>query len=294
MKRTIKVGDWLFNWGNTLQFLVLLVVMGYPFLYIASHSLSSPTGLAGGLIWYPHHFSLEAYKLAFNHPLIWQAIFISVAKTVVGPLLMILVTSMAAYCLSRDDLVAVRFFRKYFVLTLYFSVGLIPVYLLMLNLQLIGSFWVYVIPASVNVFNMILIKTYIENLPRELEEAAVMDGASDFYLFWRIVFPLCIPVIAAVSLFAGVAQWNGFFDTQIYNAMRPDLYPLSYILYQTLASLTSLDELKNSAMQGNAATVNAKGLKMAVTMITLLPIVMLYPFLQRFFLKGLLIGSIKG
>jgi putative aldouronate transport system permease protein len=157
---------------------------------------------------------------------------------------------------------------------------------------LAGTFWVYVIPGAVGVFNMILIKTYVESLPKELEDAAFIDGASDLYLFFRIIFPLSAPVIAAISLFSAIGQWNAFIDTQYYNAMNPDLFPLSYVLYISLQSITSIEQfqLDQDAMRA----VTPETLKMAMTVITVLPIMIVYPFLQKHFMKGMLIGSIKG
>jgi putative aldouronate transport system permease protein len=165
----------------------------------------------------------------------------------------------------------------------------------MLNraLGLTGSFWVYILPGAVSVFNMILIKTYIESLPKELEESARIDGANDMYLFFRIVFPLSMPVLAAVSLFSGIGQWNAFVDTQFYNAMNPELFPLQYVLYNSLQSITSFEMYMQESQQV-VVHLTPQSLKLAMTVLTVIPIMIAYPFLQKFFIKGLLIGSIKG
>jgi putative aldouronate transport system permease protein len=281
----------LFDWSNTIFMIFILIVMTFPFIYILSYSLSDPTKLSGGLLVFPRGFTLASYHTAFSDPGLLHAIFISIARTLAGPTIMIFVTSMGAYVITRDELVGVKLIRKLFVFTMYFSSGLIPMYLLIKSLHLTGTFWVYPIPAAVSVFNMILIKTYVESIPDSLEESALIDGANDFILFWRIVFPLCTPVVAAVILFAAVEQWNSFIDTQIYNPMNPEYFTLQYSLFQTLSGATSMEELKNSH---SALIVTPQSLKMAITMITVLPIAFVYPFLQKHFTKGLLIGSIKG
>lgn len=287
--RKRSVGEIIFDYTNVLVMLIIGAVVLIPFLYVFSYSLSDPTKVKGGLLLYPAGFSLDAYKLAFGDPAIFHGILISVARTTLGPAVMIFFTSMAAYCMTRDDLIGVKFFRKFFVFTMYFSSGLIPLYILIKSLHMTGTFWVYIVPTAVAVFNLVLIKTYIESLPKELEEAALIDGANDFVLFWRVIFPMCKPIVAAVVLFTAVNEWNAFIDTQIYNTMNPELFTLQYILYQKLESTASMQE-GSEIIQ----TVTSQGLKMAITVITVVPILVVYPFLQRYFVKGLLIGSIKG
>jgi putative aldouronate transport system permease protein len=279
-----------FDLVNVVFLTIISVTMIFPFYYILVYSLSNPALSAGGLILWPRGFSLDSYKIILSDPRIVNAAFISAARTTIGPMLMILVSSMAAYVLTREAMPGVKFFRKYFVFTMYMGAGLIPMYLLIKELGMLGTFWVYVVPTAAAVFNMILIKTYIEALPESLEEAAVIDGANDIYLFWRIIFPLCTPVIAATSLFSAVGHWNDFIDTQIYNNMSPKLFTLQYHLYQTLASAESLAQAKRDANKA----ILPQNIKMAVTMVTVLPIAMVYPFLQKHFAKGLLIGAVKG
>lgn len=281
----------LFDAANYLFMLALIFIIFYPFLYIVSYSLSTPSRLPEGLLFWPAGFSADSYRAALENPDMLHGILVSALRTVIGPLVMVAVTSMVAYALTRQDLVGVKFFRKFFVLTMYFSSGLIPMYILAQTLHLTGSFWVYILPEAVVIFYMILIKTYIESLPRELEESALIDGANDLYLYWRIIFPVCAPVMAAVTLFAAVQQWNSFIDTEIYNAMSPENHTLQYLLYLTVSAQSGSDQ----QMQNEFANqVTPQTLKMAVTVITVLPIALVYPMLQRFFTKGLLIGSIKG
>lgn len=281
----------IFDFFNYFLMIVLLVIFLYPFIYIISYSLSDASQISGGLLLLPKGFNIDSYKLAFLTPSILNALFISIARTVLGPIIMVFFTSMAAYCMTRDDMMGVKFLRKYFVLTLYFASGLIPYYLLMKNLHLSGNFFVYIIPSAFSVFNMILIKTFIESLPKELEESAFLDGANDLIIFWKVIFPICTPVIAAVTLFAAVEHWNSFIDTQLYNSMNRNLYTLQYVLYQTISATTNIQSDHNKVF---ARMASPQSLKMAITLITIVPIMFVYPFLQKHFAKGLLIGAVKG
>lgn len=286
--------DRIFDTGNYMVLLLIGIVMFFPFLYIFSYSLSEPEKLSQGLLLWPAGLTLNAYIRAFQDPAIFSSILVSVGRTLLGPAVMIFVTSMAAYCITREDLIGVKFWRRFFVFTMYFSSGMIPLYILIVNLNLTQSFWVYILPMAVSIFNMILIKTYIESLPESLQEAAEVDGANDLTIYWRIIFPLTVPVVAAVVLFTAVQQWNSFIDTQLYNAMNPELFTLQYVLYQTLSNANNASMMQGGSLGTNANTVTPEGLKMAITMITVLPIMLVYPFLQRYFIKGLLVGSVKG
>ncbi|GGD53192.1 sugar ABC transporter permease [Paenibacillus nasutitermitis] len=292
MKRR-SVSGLVFDISNHLFLILVFCVMVLPFLYIISYSVSNPSLLKGGLILFPVGFTFDSYKLAFQDPAIITGIFISVARTIIGPIVMLFFTSMAGYVLTRRELVGAKFFRKYFVFTMYVSSGLVPMYIAMNLLHLTGTFLIYVLPGAISIFNMILIKTYIESVPKSLEEAAIIDGANDFVLFFKVIFPVCMPVLAAVTLFTCVNQWNTFIDAQIYNTMYPNLYPLQYVLYNTLTSVSSLEQLQRQAAESQPLAT-PQSLKMAITVITILPIACVYPLLQKYFMKGLLIGSIKG
>ncbi|MFD0715560.1 carbohydrate ABC transporter permease [Paenibacillus sp. GCM10027626] len=289
--KTRSIGGIAFDIANYLFMLSVLLVMTLPFIYVISYSLSSPNLLKGGLILFPEGFTLDSFKRAFGDPAVLTGAGISVARTVIGPAVMLFFTSMAGYVLTRSELIGVKVFRKYFIYTLYFSSGIIPMYLLMGYLQLKGTFLIYIVPGAISVFNMVLIKTYIEALPSELGEAAVVDGANDLQLFFKVIFPVCTPVFAAVVLFDIVNQWNAFMDVQIYNTMSPGLHSLQYVLYNMLNQYNSMEQLKQN-MQSQA--ISPQTFKMATTVITVLPIACVYPFLQKYFIKGLLVGSVKG
>ena len=289
MKRSRSKATW-FDVANTLFMALLALVMVFPFYYILVYSISDSRLMGTGLVYWPVGVNLESYRIILNDSRIVGAALVSLVRTISGPALMIIVSAMAGYVLTCDQLRGVKFLRKYFVFTMYMGAGIIPTYLLIKNLGFIGTFWVYIIPSAVSVYNMILIKTYIESIPKSLEEAALIDGANHFVVFWRVLFPICMPVIAATALFSAVGHWNDFIDTQFYNNMNPKLFTLQYMLYQILASAQSLAQAKDPTAQ----VVMPQSLKMAVTVVTVLPIALAYPLVQKHFAKGLLIGAVKG
>jgi putative aldouronate transport system permease protein len=288
MKRRLGVFDCV----NLLLMLVVFAVAAYPFIHLFMYSVSEPSRLDGGMLILPRGFTLSSYRLCLESADIRTGFLVSVARTVVGPLSMLLVTSCAAFVLTKDRLPGVRFLRKYFVFTMYVSGGIIPTYVLMRQLHLNNTFFVYILPAMVSVFNLILIKTYLEDLPASIEESATIDGANEPTTFFRILLPLCTPILAAVALFGAIEQWNAFIDTQLYNAMNRRLYTLQYVLYNFLATQSySLQEAKT----GKAGfTTTPETLKMAITVITMAPILVIYPFVQKYFVSGLLVGAVKG
>jgi len=287
-------GERVFDSFNVIIMIFIFIIMLYPFVYIISYSLSDPFKMKGGFIITPAGLNLSNYVACFKIRDILNGLFISVSRTIIGTVLMIFFNSMAAYSISRNDMLFVKFFRRYFVFTMYFSGGLIPVYLVMKSLHLTNSFWVYIIPSIVAVFNMVLIRIYIESLPIELQDAAIVDGANDFVLFHKVIFPLCRPVIAAVALFTAIGHWNAYLDTAIYNSMRRDLYSLQYVLYNFLSTTQRLQLEDFQFMQDTRVRLESKGLNMAITVITIFPIACVYPFAKKHFASGLLIGSIKG
>ncbi len=288
MKRKLSAFDFV----NTLVMAVITLLMIYPFWYIVCYSLSD-MGKAGGneLLFLPHGFSLDSYVAAFKSDSIVHGFVVSIARTVAGPLLMLLVSSMAAYSLSKNELKGVRFLRRFFMFSMYISAGLLPGYMLVRSLGLTGSFWVYVIPGAANVFNIVLIRAYIESLPGSLEESAMLDGASYLTVFLRIILPLCKPVLAAVTLYACVAQWNAYMDTHLYNYRNPELYPVQYILYNFIAVNAPT---KEAMAVRHGLVLTAHSLRMSVTVITTIPILCVYPFLQKYFASGLLVGAVKA
>lgn len=296
--KRIKRGDIVFPVVNTLILCLLMFITLYPVLNTVAISFNDGTdALRGGITLWPRVFSTRAYQDIFNDPAIYRAFFISVSRTVITTILNLILTSMLAFSLSRKEYVLRHFITTLMVLTMYVNAGLIPNYLLISNtLGLKKTFWVYIIPTMFSCFNMIVIRTYISGLPEALVESARIDGAGDVRIFWQIIFPLCTPVLATVALFVAVGSWNQWFDTQLYNGSKKNLYTLQYLLKMKLATTsqsmnaaqTSADALKNSS-QTTPITIRC-----AITVVSALPILVVYPFLQRYFVTGMVLGGVKG
>lgn len=284
----------VFDSVNLVIILAALFVTLYPFWYVICYSLSDASKMQGGLLLFPKGFTLNAYKVAFGKSGVPRALMVSVSRAVIGTVGSIFVTSIASYALSKDEAPGIRFLRKYFVLVMYLGGGLIPTYLIMRYVGLVGTFWVYIIPGLVSGSNLILMRTFIDSLPSELGEAAQIDGAGEFTAFIRVIFPMCVPIIAALASFTFIGQWNAYFDTMMYNFMERDLYTLQYLLYMTLTSSTATSLRQAEEMGVAVASLNPQSISMSITVISILPIMILFPFVQKHFKSGLLIGAVKA
>ena len=274
----------------------LFIVTFYPFWYVFIVSVNDPIdSMRGGISLLPRSFTLSSYAAILRDNDFIRSIGVSVARVIIGTPLAVLFTAMLAFVLSKKDLVGYKFWRKIFVFTMYFGGGTIPTYMVYRTLGLIDSFWVYIIPSLVGVYNMILINSFINGLPKELEESAKIDGANDLTVFFRIVLPLSKPIIATVTLFVAIGHWNSFFDSYLYTTSQ-NLKTLQAVMmnilnqYQT-ANLEA-SSVAASAVQNKATSSDS--IRMAATMISTIPIIMLYPFVQKYFVKGMMIGAVKG
>ncbi|WP_440119675.1 carbohydrate ABC transporter permease [Paenibacillus sp. QZ-Y1] len=275
--------------------LLVMVVTLYPFLNTIAVSFNNGLDtIRGGVYLWPREWTLQNYVSVFQNPNLTQAAFISVARTVVGTVVQLFCTAMLAYVLSRKEYMFNKLVTTLFVVTMYFSGGLIPGYMLIKQVGLLNSFWVYIIPGLIGVFNMIVIRTYIQGLSEGLIESAKMDGAGDFRIFMRIVLPLSKPVLATVALFIAVGQWNSWFDSMLYTAGNRNLTTLQYELMKLLSSATSQGGTVNVDSYKNVTNmVTPVSIRAAITVVTAMPIVLLYPFLQKYFVTGLTIGGVK-
>lgn len=283
---------------NTLLMLLIMLVTLYPVLNTVAISLNEGTdALRGGIKLVPRVFSLKSYQSILTDSAVYQALWISASRTVITTILNLVLTSMLAYTLSRREYLLRKPITTIFVLTMYVNAGLIPNYLLISRtLHLNRTYWVYIIPNMISCFNMIVIRTYIMGLPEGLVESARIDGAGDILLFWRIIFPLCTPVLATVALFVAVGSWNQWFDTHLYNASKPYLHTLQYLLKMKLATTQqSANAAKTTADAMQSTTqMTPVTIRAAISVISALPILAVYPFLQRYFVTGLNVGSVKG
>ncbi|WP_159887612.1 carbohydrate ABC transporter permease [Paenibacillus puerhi] len=296
--RYSSLSDKLFDWFNIAFMIGLAIVTLYPFVNMAAVSFNDANdSIRGGIYLFPRMWTLDNYNYIFKEAAIYQATIISVLRTLLGTVLSVFCTAMLAYTLTRPDYVLRKFMSMAFIFTMYFSGGLIPTYLLIRNLGLTNSFWVYILPAVIGVFNMIVIRSFIEGLPEGLLESARIDGASEFATFFQIVLPLTVPALATVSLFVAVGQWNSWFDVFLYNSSNGKLSTLQYelqkILQTTNTSSTSAADQFASA-QGNITYVTPTSIRATMTIIASVPIVLVYPFLQKYFVKGLTVGGVKG
>lgn len=290
-----STADIVFYTFNTIVMIFVCVVTLYPFLNTIAISFNDGIDtVRGGIYLWPRSFTLQNYKSVFSNKNLYNAALISVARTLVGTTLSVFCTAMLAYVLSRKDYIFGRFITMVFVFTMYVNGGLIPVYLLMKNLHLTNSFWVYIIPGIVSAFNMIVIRTYINGLPESLIESARIDGAGDLKIFISIVLPLIKPVLATVALFVAVGHWNSWFDSMLYNSAKQSLSTLQYELMKLLSSTTAQSNQYTGQYGEISNMVTPVSMRAAVTIVVSVPIIIVYPFLQKYFVTGLTIGGVKG
>jgi len=268
----------------------------YPFWYVLIASLNTGRDFArGGVYLFPREFTWENYALAFNDSRIFASLSISVFKTIIGVVTGVFFTMLMAYALSVKTLPGRNFFTFFWYFTTVFGGGMIPYYMLLRDLGLTKSFWLYITPAVYNFFNFLLMRTYFNNIPNELRESAELDGANDFSILFRIYLPLSMPVIATIALFVGVGQWNDWF-TGAYYQSNQDLIPAATLLQKLLNEATASSNVKvgqeSSALVMQSYT--SQSLQMAFVMILTMPIVVVYPFLQKYYVRGVMIGAVKG
>jgi putative aldouronate transport system permease protein len=275
--------------------LAICFLMLYPIWNIAVVSFNEGRdAMLGGIYWWPRAFTLQNYVTVFRNPTLFRGFGVSLARTVLATTLHVFFTSMVAYALSKRHLVGRTVYLAIGTVTLFFSAGLIPYFLLLRNLGLYDRFLVYVIPTMFNFYNLILFQGFFRDLPPDLEESARIDGANDFRIFLRIVMPLSAPVLAVIALFVGVYNWNDFFFGVIF-IKRSVLLPIQTVLYRIISEATAANEMLSFVPGGiRTSSVTSQALKLATMVITTFPIVCAYPFLQKYFVKGLLLGAIKG
>lgn len=294
-KITRTPGEWVLDIVKVVFLAFVVVVTVYPFWNIFIISINDATdAIRGGLYFLPRKLSLSSYAEILGRSTFLASIKVSVARTLIGTPVAVLVTAMLAYPLSRKDLVGRKFWNLLFVFTMYFGGGLVPYYMVLKGIHMLNTFWVFIFPMMMSVYNMILIRSYIESMPDSLFEAAKIDGANDLVVFVKMVIPLSKPILMTVALFVAINQWNSWFDAYLYTsdqALKPMQSILVEILnqYQTGASTS---QAMSNAKAG--VTVTPDSIRMAATMVATLPIIMVYPFVQKYFVKGIMLGAVKG
>lgn len=290
----------LFSVLNTVLLALVGFSMLYPFIYILAYSLNDGNdSMLGAIYFAPRIFTLDNYAEVFQNPRIWQAYRITLARTALGTFLHVSLCTLMAYALSKKTLPGKTFFTFYIFLPTIFNAGFIPYFITLQKLHLINSFWVYIIPLLFNFMHIVIIRTFLQGIPEELEESARIDGYGDLQIFLRIILPLSGPVLATIALFIGVAHWNDWFAGAYYVSNK-DIIPVQTLLQQMLTEAEALStSMQRAALQGGQ-TISMKtgatpeSLRMALLVITVFPILCIYPFLQKYFVKGVMIGSVKG
>ena len=297
-KKELEVKSNIYIGSRTFD-VILIIVMGllsiifiYPFLNVLAISLNDPMDTMRNVNFViPRQFTLANYRFIFAENNMVQPMIMSVVKTLVGTGLGVVFTAMLAYVLSRKDFYFNKSFTIIFIVTMYVSGGMIPEYLLIMRtLRMGNNFWVYIIPGLIWVYNVILVRSFIEGMPLALQEAAKIDGANDFTIWLKVILPLCKPVLATVALFIAVGQWNSFMDTYLYARELPTL---QYVLYEIMESAQIKVDPHAAALGQLKNTVSPMSVRMAVTVVATVPILVVYPFLQKYFVGGMTLGAVK-
>jgi len=292
--------DWIFDIFIYIICGLFALLCAFPFYYILINTISDNyLVMTGRIIFFPRGLHLENYVNVFQLQGLSNAAFISFSRTLIGTIFTLIATSFLGYCMSKKEYWHRTFWYRFIIITMYFNAGLIPWFLTMRNLGLINSFWAYVLPAFTGPFYIILIKTYLESIPPALEESAQIDGAGYLRRFTTIILPMSKPILATVAIFAAVGQWNSFMDT-VFLITRESLYTLQYVLYKYLSETQQIAALiRRSAeiahTEANIARMmTPMAVRYTVTAITVMPILLVYPFFQKYFVKGIMLGAVKG
>lgn len=291
-----STGSKIFTVLNTLFMIAFVVITLYPVLNTVAVSFNDGVdAVRGGIYLWPRKFAIKNYQTVFAMENLITGAKITVARTVIGTALAVVVNALLAFVVSRKRFLFRSQLSLFWVVTMYVNGGMIPIFLLYRNLGLTGTFWVYVVPGAVSAWNMLVMRTYMQGLPDSLEESAQLDGAGYMTIFARIVSPLCKPVYATVVLFVAVGQWNSWFDAMIYNRLKTQYTTLQYELMKLLSSVMQQSGSASSASERGAAAaaITPLTIRSAATVVTIVPIICLYPFLQRYFVTGLTIGGVK-
>ena len=294
-----KPQDYVFNIINYAFFGIFTLCCIFPFYYLFINTISDNDMVRKGQITLiPHGLNIQNYIMMLNVSDLGNAFIVSIARTLIGTALMVGASALIGYLVTKQEMWHRKFWYRFLVITMYFNAGTIPWYLNMSMLGLTDHFMAYIIPGIVAPYNIILVKTYIESIPAELEESAFMDGAGFLTVFRKIIWPLCKPILATIAIFGAVGHWNSFTDSLILMQNSPTLYTLQHRLYIYLNTSSNLGNIMSAGGSGAAAAaaslLNTKVLKYTISMVTVIPILMVYPFMQRYFEKGIMRGAVKG
>lgn len=295
MVQTKSIGERIFDLLNSVIMIILIIICLYPLLYVLFASVSEGTQLIShsGLLLRPLGINFSSYKMVFENPMIVAGYGNTLFVVFFGLLVNLTMTALGAYFLSRKGMLWKKTITLFIVFTMFFGGGLIPFYLTVKNLKLTDTLWAVIIPYAINTYNLIIMRTSFEAIPESLEEAAKIDGANDFHILYKIVIPLSMPVIAVMILYYGVSHWNSWFPAMIFLRKR-ELYPLQLILREILIENNNNDMTSSGKVNVEDYLTATLTIKYATTMVATVPILCIYPFLQKYFTKGVMIGAVKG
>ncbi len=291
----LNLGDKVFDIINISLLLLLSIVTVYPLIFVLSATLSDPIEVVTGRVYLlPRGFNLDAYKSVLSNATIGIGYRNSIFYTILGVSISMVLTIFAAFGLSRRNLVGRKFLTVLITLTMFFSGGLVPLYLVVKDLGLIGSFWSIILPSAMSAYNMLIMRSYFMNsIPYSLEEASVIDGCSPMGLLTKIILPLSTPVLAVIALFYGVARWNSYFSAMLYLSSQKNLWPLQLVVREIVIQSTTT-EMMEVGLVSLEQIMAKEALKYTSIVVASVPLLIVYPFIQRYFVRGIMIGSIKG
>ncbi|MGN0794510.1 MAG: carbohydrate ABC transporter permease [Aristaeellaceae bacterium] len=294
-----SAGDRIFDAFVYVLFTLFTILCVFPFYYLFINTISNNDAVTSGRVnFYPVGFHLNNYIALKDVSDLGSSIIVTIARTVIGTALMVLVSAWAGYMVTKQKMWKRSFMYRALVITMYFNAGLMPWYMNMMMLGLTGSFMAYIIPGMIAPYNIILVKTYIESIPTSLEESAVIDGANTPTVFTKIILPLSVPILATIAIFGAVGNWNSFQDSLLLMQEKPEMFTLQHRLYVYLNQSSNLGALVSGSgqlTQAQADTMlSSRVTKYTISMVSIIPILCVYPFMQRFFVKGIMLGAVKG
>jgi len=295
-RNRMTFGDRIFYLLDYLFFTVFTFTCIFPFYYIFINTISDIDKVNKGMVnFVPKGITFQNYLDLMAVSDLGTALMVSVARTIIGTALMVIATAFVGYLMTKDEMWNKKFFYRFLVITMYFNAGLIPWYMNMQMLGLTNHFTAYIIPSIVAPYNIILVKTYIESIPSELEESAFIDGASYMQVFRKVIWPLSKPILATIAIFGAVGNWNSFQDSLILMSNEPKLYTLQHRLYIYLTQTSNIGKVISSDRTAvKQAAASAKIIKYTISMVSIVPILLVYPFMQQYFEEGIMLGAVKG
>lgn len=299
-RKPVAAEDVVFNILNYTFFILFSIACAFPFYYLFINTISDNDLVSSGKITiFPQGIHFTNYISLLNVNDLGTSFLVSVARTVIGTVLMVMASALVGYLVTKKEMWGRKFWYRFIVITMYFNAGLIPWYLNMSMLGLTNNFLGYIIPGIMSPYNIILVKTYVESIPAELEESASIDGAGYFTIFRKIIFPLCKPILATIAIFGAVGHWNSFTDSIILMSGEPKLYTLQHRLYTYLMNASNISAFMQQGSGGISSELvtsilNMRTIKFTVAMVTVIPILLVYPFMSKYFEKGIMLGAVKG